>query len=69
MQVRIQRIGYAFCMKAKTHPAFNIDVWDAHDSNIVDHLAGLDDFLMAVAAYDLAVYRGRRSLCARARGS
>jgi hypothetical protein len=42
-------------MKAKTHFSFDIDLWDAEGINIVDHLAGLDDFLMAMAAYDVAV--------------
>jgi len=42
-------------MKRKTHFAFNIDVWDANGINIIEHLSGLDDFLMAVAAYEAAV--------------
>jgi hypothetical protein len=39
----------------KTHFAFRIDVWDAAGNSIVEHLAGLDDFAMATAAYDVAV--------------
>jgi hypothetical protein len=42
-------------MKLRTHFAFNIDVWDAKGINVVEHLAGLEDFLMAMAAYDVAV--------------
>jgi hypothetical protein len=40
-------------MKTKTHFAFRIDVWDG--DNLVEHLAGLDDYSMAVAAYWAAV--------------
>jgi hypothetical protein len=42
-------------MKTKTQFAFRIDVWDADANNVVDHLAGLDDYAMAVAAYWAAV--------------
>src|SRR5262249_7436936 len=38
-------------MKTKTHFAFRIDVWDGDGNNIVEHLAGLDNHAMAVAAY------------------
>jgi hypothetical protein len=38
-------------MKTKPHFAFRIDVWDDGDANLVEHLAGLDDYAMAVAAY------------------
>ncbi len=42
-------------MKNKTYVAFNIDTWAAAGNDMVEHLAGLDDFLMAVAAYKAAV--------------
>jgi uncharacterized membrane protein len=42
-------------MKTKTHFAFRIDAWDADANNLVEHLAGLDDHDMAVAAYWAAV--------------
>jgi hypothetical protein len=42
-------------MKTKTHFAFRIDVWDGATDNLVEHLAGLDDYSMAVAAYSAAV--------------
>jgi hypothetical protein len=42
-------------MKTKTHFAFRVDVWDAEGNNLVEHLAGLDDHAMAVAAYWAAV--------------
>jgi hypothetical protein len=42
-------------MKEKTHFAFRIDVWDAAGNNLVEQLAGLDDHMMAIAAYWAAV--------------
>jgi hypothetical protein len=39
-------------MKIKTH---RIDVWDDAGDNLVEHLAGLDDYAMTVAAYWAAV--------------
>jgi hypothetical protein len=42
-------------MKTKTHFAFQIDVWDDAGDNLVEHLAGLDEYAMAVAAYSAAV--------------
>ena len=42
-------------MKTKTHFAFRIDAWDADGNSVVEHLAGLDDHGMAVAAYWAAV--------------
>jgi hypothetical protein len=42
-------------MKTKTYFAFRIDLWDDAGDNLVEHLAGLDDYGMAVAAYWAAV--------------
>jgi hypothetical protein len=42
-------------MKTKTYFAFRIDVWDGGGNEIVEHLAGLDNHGMAVAAYWAAV--------------
>jgi hypothetical protein len=42
-------------MKTKTYFAFRIDVWDGAGNNIIEHLAGLDDHAMAVAAYWAAI--------------
>lgn len=42
-------------MKTKAHFAFRIDVWDAAGDNVIEHLAGLDEHVMAVAAYWAAV--------------
>jgi hypothetical protein len=45
-------------MKTKTYSAFRIDVWDGDGNGLVEHLAGLDDYAMAVAAYEAAVAAG-----------
>jgi len=42
-------------MKTKTYFAFRIDVWDGAGNNIIEQLAGLDDHMVAVAAYWAAV--------------
>ena len=42
-------------MKTKTYFAFRIDIWDGTTDKLVEHLAGLDDYSMAVAAYSAAV--------------
>ena len=35
-------------MKTKTYFAFRVDVWDGAGENIVEHVAGVDDFETAV---------------------
>jgi hypothetical protein len=42
-------------MKTKTYFAFRIDVWDSSGDNLAEHLAGVEDFAMAVAAYWAAI--------------
>jgi hypothetical protein len=42
-------------MKTKTYFAFRIDVWDSSGDGITEHLGGLDDYAMAVAAYWAAI--------------
>jgi hypothetical protein len=44
-------------MKTKTHFAFRVDIWDADANSIVEHVAGVDDFEVAEAAYRAAVAR------------
>jgi len=41
----------------KTHFAYRIDRWDRHGNNILDHIAGMDDRSVAVAAYEVACKR------------
>jgi len=44
-------------MKTKTHFAFHVDIWDDSGNSIVEHVAGVDDFEVAEAAYRAAVAR------------
>jgi hypothetical protein len=44
-------------MKTKTHFAFRVDIWDDTSNSIVEHVAGVDDFEVAEAAYRAAVAR------------
>ena len=44
-------------MKTKTNFAFRIDIWDHTGNSIVEHVAGVDDFEVAVATYRAAVAR------------
>jgi hypothetical protein len=44
-------------VKTKTHFAFRADIWDAAADNIIEHIAGVDDFEVAVATYWAAVAR------------
>jgi hypothetical protein len=43
-------------VKTKTYFAFRVDVWDGAGDNIVEHVAGVDDFETAVATYWAAVH-------------
>src|SRR5262249_2101469 len=44
-------------MKTKTHFAFRVDIWDDTGDSIVEHVAGGDDFEVAVTTYWAAVTR------------
>jgi len=44
-------------MKAKTHFQFRLDLWDANGGEILAHVAGIDDFEVATAAYRAALTR------------
>jgi hypothetical protein len=44
-------------VKTKTHFAFRVDVWDDAGVSIVEHVAGVDDFEVAVATDRAAVAR------------
>jgi hypothetical protein len=39
------------------HFAFRVDIWDDTGDSIVEHVAGVDDFEVAVATYRAAVMR------------
>src|SRR6516162_11054640 len=52
--------------------AFRVDIWDAIGNSIVEHVAGVNDFEVAEAAYRAAVARwprARITLLQGARGS
>jgi hypothetical protein len=44
-------------MKDRTHFAFRIDMWDDDGENIIEHLAGIEDFTVALATYKAACER------------
>ncbi len=44
-------------MKTKTDFQFRIDLWDATADNILEHVAGVDDFELATAACYAALTR------------
>jgi hypothetical protein len=44
-------------MNTKTHFASRVDVWDSAANSIPEHIAGIDDFEVAVATYRAAVVR------------
>jgi hypothetical protein len=44
-------------MKTKTYFVFRVDIWDDAGDNIVEHVAGADDFQVAEAIYKAAIAR------------
>ena len=44
-------------MKDRTHFAYRIDSWNDDGENVVEHLAGVQDFPIAKAAYRAACKR------------
>jgi hypothetical protein len=51
--VKGERIGAT--MNYRTHFAHRIDMWDDDGENIIEHLAGIQNFEMALAAYKAAI--------------
>jgi hypothetical protein len=41
----------------KTHFAYRIDRWDPNSDSVIDHVAGIDDLVVAGAAYEAACKR------------
>ena len=41
----------------RPHFAFRIDMWDASGENIVEHIAGVEDYQVAQATYRAAIER------------
>jgi hypothetical protein len=44
-------------MKNRTHFAHPVDAWDDEGSNVIEHLAGVEDFEVAMATYRAACQR------------
>jgi hypothetical protein len=40
--------------KTDTDFAYRIDRWDTHGHNIIQHIANVDDLVLAMAAYEAA---------------
>ena len=41
----------------RTHFAHRLDLWDSTGDNIIEHLAGIEDFELAMASYRAARQR------------
>jgi len=57
VQVRIRRPGLrrlGAIAVTRTHFAYRIDLWDASGDNIVEHLAGVEDYELALATEAIA---------------
>src|SRR6516164_3562237 len=48
-------------MKTRTYFAFRIDIWDDTGNSILEQIAGVDDFEVAVTTYRAAVARWPRA--------
>ena len=44
-------------MKNRTHFAFRIDAWTDDGENLVEHLAGVEDYQLALTTYRAACER------------
>jgi len=49
-------------MKTRTYFTHRIDLWDDAGANIVEHLAGIEDFEVAMAAYRAAIARWPKAI-------
>jgi hypothetical protein len=48
--------------KTRTHFTFRIDSWTADGESIVEHLAGVEDYELAMATYRAAIERWPNTL-------
>jgi hypothetical protein len=44
-------------MTTRTHFSFRVDRWDQPGDNVLDHVANVEDFTVAVAAFEAACRR------------
>ena len=49
-------------MKNRIHFSFRIDMWTDDGKNIIEHLAGAEDFTVALAVHGISVRCRRTSL-------
>ena len=52
-------------MTTRTHFVFRIDLWDEAGDNILEHVAGVEDYTVARAAYEAAIVCMIDGLCPR----
>ena len=54
----------------RIHFSFRVDTWTPDGESIVEHVAGVEDYQVALVTFRAACERwpGRRSLCGRAPG-
>jgi hypothetical protein len=45
-------------VKTRNHFSFRIDIWTADGESIVEHVAGVEDYQVALATYRAACARG-----------
>jgi hypothetical protein len=51
------RVESDLSVKTKTHFAFRVDVWDDAGVSIIEHVAGIDDYQVALATFLAACQR------------
>ena len=54
---RARRLGQGPMAVTRTHFAFRIDMWDRDSESIVEHIAGVQDYQVAMATYLAACQR------------
>jgi hypothetical protein len=59
----------AMAIKTRTHFTFRVDTWTPDSESIVEHVAGVEDYQVALATFRAACERltGSRSPCGRVR--
>jgi hypothetical protein len=54
--------------KTRTHFTFRIDTWTPNGESSVEHIAGVEDYQVALATFRAACERWPSTPCDRARG-
>jgi hypothetical protein len=58
----LRRDGFPEAVKTRTQFAQRIDMWDNAGQNIIEHLAGVEDFEIAGATYRAAIKRWPKAI-------